>query len=147
MRLLILAILLVVPLTAAINEEVLLDSIASVETGNRDLVGAAHETGPWQLLPSVAQRVGGHDRRAALKWLHIVEADLARRGAFVSVHSCALSWNAGVRATTEGRAPMSSYLYAQRVCSAYDSRLVRALSRPFTKPSLTPSLFTVPSHS
>lgn len=149
MRLLLLTLLLAIPLRAAINESVLLDSIAAVETGNRDVLGAAGERGAYQLIPSVAARVGGHDRKAALKWLHIVEADLTRHGVFVSVHSISLAWNAGTRATSEGRAPVSSYLYANRVVQTYESRLVRALGRPLTKSpqiSLTPPLFTIPSH-
>lgn len=134
----------------ALNEEVMLDAIAAVETGNRDLVGKAHERGPWQLLPSVAARVGGHDRKAAHKWLKIIMRDLVRRGVFVSPHSVALSWNAGVHAAAGGRAPESSYLYSIRVVNVYESRLIRALGRPQSKAltprfSLTPPMFIIPS--
>ncbi len=150
MRLILLFLLLALPLFA-LNEPVLLDSIAAVETGNRDMVGKAGERGPWQLTISVAARVGGHDRKAAQRWLHIVMADLTQRGVFVSPHSIALSWNAGVRATAEGRAPEVSYRYAERVVNVYESRLVRALGRPLTRPKtprfdLTPYPVYLPSH-
>lgn len=149
MRLLLLICLLALPLRATLNESIMLDSIAAVETGNRDLVGAAGERGPYQLIPSVAARVGGHDRRAAQRWFKIMIVDLTRRGVFVSPHSVSLAWNAGARATAQGRAPESSYLYANRVVQTYESRMVRALGRPLAKPpqiSLTPPMFVVPSH-
>lgn len=145
MRPLLLAALLPTLLSAApINEPILLDAIAQVETGNRDLVGKAFERGPFQMLPSICARVGGHDKRAALKWLHIVEADLGRRGIEVSAWSCSMSWNAGVRCVAEGRAPVSTYLYAQRVLTLYLDHLPAIPTRaahPFSPP-----MFVIPSH-
>lgn len=144
---LLLILLLVSPLGAALNDSVMLDSIAAVETGNQDLRGARGERGPWQLMPKVAAQVGGYDRVAAARWLVIVKRDLARRGVWVSSHSVALAWNVGARLASEGRAPVSTYLYADRVCNVYQSRLVRALGRPLNKSRetrLTPGAFCVP---
>lgn len=145
MRLLLLAALLPTLLSAAsINEPILLDAIAQVETGNRDLVGKAFERGPFQMLPSICARVGGHDRRAALRWLHIVEADLGRRGVEVSPWSCSMSWNAGVRCVAEGRAPVLTYLYALRVTDLYRDHLPAAPTR--ATHLLSPPMFVIPSH-
>ncbi len=145
MRLLILAILLVVPLTAAINEEVLLDSIASVETGNREIWGAHGELGQWQLTPSVRARVGGgHDRAAATRWLRIVEHDMTVYHIDVNPFNTAIAWNGGIGSIRRGRVAMSTYDYALRVANTYSARLPRPLIKPTI--ALTPPMFVIPSH-
>lgn len=149
MRAFIIAVLLW-PLTSfAINEEVMLDAIAAVETGNRDMVGAAGERGPYQLTPAVRSRVGGHDRAAAHRWLKIILRDMHRYHIDVNSFNVAMVYNGGITAVRRGRAAMSTYGYANRVSNTYSSRLVRALGRPQSKVptprfSLTPPMFTVP---
>ncbi len=121
---LLIALLLAPALHATVNEAILLEAIAMVETGNRaNVVGRAHERGAWQLTPTVRARVGGHDYEAALKWLRIVKTDMARHGIYVNPTNVALCWNAGIYATRKGRAPMSSYLYANRVDNLYQAIL------------------------
>jgi hypothetical protein len=107
---------------ASINEEVLLDAIAMVETGNRDIVGAAGERGKWQLAPSVRAKVGGHDRAAARRWLKLMIRDLGRANIHICAYNLALTHNAGITAVRRGRVPVSTYHYANRV-----DRLYRAL--------------------
>lgn len=122
-RLLIASLLFAPPLAASINDRVFLEAIAEVETGNRDVVGAARERGPWQLTPAVRTQVGGHDYQAALKWLRMLKAEMGHYHIHVNPTNLALSWNAGIHATRKGRAPMSSYLYAQRVDNLYRALL------------------------
>ncbi len=124
-RALFISLLLATSLSASINRGVMLDAIADVETGNRDLIGAANERGPYQLMPKVAAQVGGHDRAAASRWLDRTISDMEKAGIDVNSTNVALCWNADVRRVARGAAPMSSYLYAERVSNVYRSRLLR----------------------
>lgn len=128
MRLFCLLLLLALPLSAAYNaplkESLMLDAIAMVETGNReDVVGKHNEKGAYQLTPKVARQVGGHDRAAARRWLHVVMLDMKRAGIDVNAFNTALSWNGGVPTVKRGRAAMSTYDYARRVRNTYESLL------------------------
>lgn len=148
MRLLILLALLVSPLYA-LNQDVLLDSIAAVETGNRDVRGAHGERGFWQLTPAVRARVGGgYDRIAASRWLSIVIHDMGIHHIDVNPFNTAIAWNGGINSIRRGRIAMSTYDYSLRVANTYQSRMVRALGRPLTQPriQLTPPMFVVPSY-
>lgn len=149
MRLLILLCLLALPLRATLNESVLLDAIADVETGNRDVRGAAGERGAYQLTPAVASRVGGYDRRAAHRWLKIVLKDMKRHSIDINVWNVGCVWNGGLTAVRRNRVADSTHDYANRLASTYQSRFPRAPARPPSKPfviSLTPPMFTIPSH-
>ncbi len=141
MRLLVLALFLCVATQtqAALNREVLIDAIGLVETGGVARRGKAGERGVYQLLPSVAKVVGGHDRAAALRWLDILIRDLTQRGVHISAHSVAMGWNCGARATAEGRAPVSTFLYANRVELLYHTYASPPL--PLAPPK--PRMFTL----
>ncbi len=136
-------------LFASINESVMLDAIAAVETGNRaDVIGAHQEKGMWQLTPSVAQQVGGYDRDAAHRWLRIIIVDMKRARIHVCPVNIYLVWNAGIGSVKRSQVPVISYERADRVENVYQSHLVRALGRPLNKPReilLTPPMFSVPS--
>lgn len=97
-----------------------LRAIAMVEDwqGRR---GAAGERGPWQMMPGTwAQYTGTAEERAAqhLSWLR---RQLVRQGVEPSAFNLALCWNAGLRATVTGRAPVSSYDYARRVVAILEA--------------------------
>ena len=127
----ILLLCLAIPAQAALNRDTLIDAIGQVETGGRaGLVGKQHERGIYQMLPSVAREMSGYDKAAALRWLDRLIRRLEARHVDVTPYTLSLCWNAGFRATVEGRAPEVSYTYANRVTSLYQSRLPIALSKP-----------------
>lgn len=128
MKLLFLFAVLAVPCLASLNEEILLDAISIVETGNRDLRGKAGERGFYQLTPGVAKVVGGHDREAAHKWLQIVIADMKKAQIHICPFNIGLVYNAGITKVRRGRVPMSSYDYSTRLRNTYDLLLTKSAS-------------------
>lgn len=127
-----------------VNPQTMLEAIRLVE--NTSGWGRHSEYGPYQMIASVRATVGGHDKAAAMRWLKIVCKDLKRLGADVTPHAIALSWNAGVYRATRGRAPLSSYDYANRVISTYNSLLVAHPTIRTSTPifSLTIRRFMIP---
>lgn len=99
---------------------VLLHAIALVETGGRaHVVGQAGERGAFQMTPAVVASAGGYSERHAAKELRRIEAVMLHANIDPSPYNLALAWNAGVGAVVRGRAPESSYDYAQRVRNTY----------------------------
>ena len=127
-RLIILLFLSLVPSAfATINEKILLEAIAEVETGNRDgVIGAAGERGRYQLSRPIQRVVGGYDRAAAQRWMKVVLADMQKYDIPICAYNLAYIWNSGIHAVRKGRIPMSTYDYGARVNNIYQIKLTEA---------------------
>lgn len=98
--------------------------------------GPAHETGTYQLTPSVR-----HDRSADLRrrgfqgpitdemlareqvlW---IAAQLEKAGQRADPFAIGVAWNAGVTAKINGTAPDRSYDYGARISNLVEDRLAR----------------------
>lgn len=92
--------------------------------------GRHGERGPWQFLrvtwrqhmpgvPFTQARREGPARVCAERHVDWLRRSLRAAGREDTPFMVALSWNAGLEATLAGRAPASSYDYAERVVNLY----------------------------
>ena len=109
----------------------LLASIA-VEEDWQGRVGKSGEIGPYQMLPGTRAdrrrdlRARGvfapTERELAQEHLDWIRKQLKAAKVAPVPFNLAMCWNAGVRATVTGRAPVASYHYAGRVVAILEQR-------------------------
>ena len=98
-----------------------LQAVAIVENSPAGTVGAAGERGAHQLLPVNFHRYSGTEVQRAAQHLDALKAECRRRQIVIIPFNLALMWNAGGPKTADGRAPISSYDYARRVCAVMEA--------------------------
>jgi len=115
----ILALLLLTSTARAerVGDSAFLRAVAIVEGAPTGQRGLRSERSPWQLMPRVWAHYPGTAEQRARRHLAWLQALLQRRGVAVVPFNLALCWNAGAARALGGRAPISSYDYARRVCA------------------------------
>lgn len=102
--------------------EAFIAAIFEVEGAGPGVVGPKGERGRGQLMPANHRRYRGNDLARAHAHLEDLIAECQRRGVPVLPYNLALFWNAGGPVASSGRAPVSSYHYANRVVNILNSR-------------------------
>jgi hypothetical protein len=113
-KLLTLLLLLATPCVAAIDSSKMLHSIAQVETGNRNVRGAAGEISPYQMTPAVWRLYSGSAKERARKHLLWLETQIPNP----TPYRLALAWNGGLGALKNPKTATRDY--ASRVCNLYN---------------------------